>query len=196
MNIGTIGIGISLFIGVQAASIAPGSIEGTVGVTETTPIADAVVYVQQTAGTFTPKPAVMDQRGMKFVPSVLPIVIGSTVHFLNSDPLPHVIFSPNYEKFALGVFVPKQEKDQTFGTCSKFPCVYSLLCPIHPEMEASVIVLQNPFFAVTDKNGHYEIPGVPSGVYMVRVWGKNGKAPAKSVTVESNKSSTSNFVIR
>ena len=117
---------------------------------------------------------------MKFAPHVLPIVAGTTVRFLNSDPTQHNVFSPDYEKYNLGTWPQGQTKDHVFAKCAKAPCVYVQLCRIHPEMEAYVVVLQNPFFAVTAADGQYKIDNVPPGSYSLGVWHAKGKAQPKA----------------
>src|ERR1019366_8468408 len=164
-----------------------GTIEGTVK-TGGVAAADAVVYVQHAEGSFAPPgPAKMAQHSMKFAPAVLPILLGTTVNFLNSDPTQHNVFSPDYEKYNLGTWPQGQTKDHAFAKCAKAPCAYVQLCRIHPEMEAYVVVLQNPFYAVTNSDGHYRIENVPPGAQSLGVWAAKGKAPVKPVTVDAAK---------
>jgi plastocyanin len=194
--------GISLLLAVavlaggrHVSTAAGATIEGAVK-TGAIPTADAVVYIQHAEGTFaTPAPAKMDQRSMKFTPVVLPILVGTTVRFLNSDPTQHNVFTPDYEKYNLGTWPQGQTKDQVFAKCAKAPCAYVQLCRIHPEMEAYVVVLQNPYFAVTGSDGHYRIENVPPGAYSVGVWAAKGKASVKPVTVDAAKSAQVDFVL-
>jgi plastocyanin len=175
-------------------SAAGGTISGTVKIAGLASNADAVVFVQQAPGTFPPgKPADMDQRQMKFTPHVLPIVAGTTVKFLNSDPTQHNVFSPDGEKYNLGTWPQGETKDHVFAKCAKAPCVYVQLCRIHPEMEAYIVVLQNPFFAVTATDGRYTIDNVPPGNYTLSVWHAKGKAQPKPVTVDASKPATVDF---
>lgn len=175
---------------------ADGRISGTVKITGVASNADVVVYIQQAPGTFPAgRPVEMDQRKMQFVPHVLPVVAGTTVKFLNSDPTPHNVFSPNNEKYNLGTWPQGQTKDYAFSKCAKFPCVYTQLCRVHPEMEGYVVVLQNPFFAVTNKDGHYEIENVPPGSYSLAVWHAKAKAAPKPVTVEAGKPAVVDFTL-
>jgi plastocyanin len=184
-------------VAVAAPNAAAVSISGTVKVTGSASAADVVVYIQQAPGAFTPpaKPVEMDQKQMQFIPHVLPIVAGTKVAFLNSDPTPHNVFSPDYEKYNLGTWPQGQTKDYAFAKCAKFPCVYAQLCRVHPEMEGYVVVLQNPYFAVTDKTGHYQIEGVPPGSYTVAVWHSKAKAQPKPVTVDAAKPATVDFTL-
>jgi plastocyanin len=174
-----------------------GTIEGTVKATGLTSSADAVVYIQQLPGKFPPppKPYEIDQRSMKFIPHVLPVVVGSTVRFLNSDPTQHNVFSPDHEKYNLGTWPQGQTKDHTFATCAKPPCAYVQLCRVHPEMEGYVVVLQNPFFAVTGPDGHYKIENVPPGNHSLGVWHPNEKTQPKPVTVDPAKPTVVDFVL-
>jgi plastocyanin len=173
------------------------TIEGTVKATGLATSADAVVYIQQMPGTFPApaKPADIDQRSMQFAPHVLPILVGTTVRFLNSDPTPHNVFSPDHEKYNLGTWPQGQTKDHTFATCAKAPCVYVQLCRVHPEMEGYVVVLQNPFFAVTGADGRYKIQNVPPGTYSVGVWHAKVKGQPKPVVVADGKSTTVDFAL-
>ncbi len=113
------------------------SITGTVKVTGLATSADVVVYIQEAPGTFPPpaKPVAMDQLKMQFIPRVLPVVPGTTVKFLNSDPTPHNVFSPDSEKYNLGTWPQGQSRDYAFTKCAKPPCAYTQLCRVHPEME-------------------------------------------------------------
>ncbi len=177
-----------------AAAAANGVIEGTVSHPRGT--ADLVVYVTNAPGQFPPsRDQRMDQKKMTFVPHVLPVVVGTTVKFVNSDPTPHNVFSPDNEKYNLGTWPQGQTKDHTFATCAKPPCVYTQLCRVHPEMEGFVVVLQNPYFAVTDKDGKYEIKGVPPGSYTLAVWHPKAKAQPKPVTVDASKAATVDFTL-
>jgi plastocyanin len=159
-------------------------------------VADAVVYIVQAPGAFAPAaPAQMDQRNMKFTPHVLPIAVGTTVKFLNSDATQHNVFSPDNEKYNLGTWPQGQTQTHVYGKCAKAPCVYVQLCRIHPEMEAYVVVLQNPFFAVTDSSGNYRISNVPPGTYSMGLWAAKGKAAPKPVTTDGTKPAVVDFTI-
>ncbi len=145
-------------------SVVSGKVEG---------VADAdnlLVYVVKAPGHFTPptRHRVMDQRHMHFVPKVLPVVRGTTVDFLNSDDMVHNVFSPDHEGYNLGNWPPGQRRSYTFTKLG----VYTQLCSLHPTMEAYVVVLQNPYFTLTDDHGRFRLPELPDGRYQLAVWGR------------------------
>ena len=176
-----------LLVAVSLAVAAPllaGDIHGTVKCKGVRDSADAVVYVDAVPGKTFPAPAEhakIDQANLLFVPHVLPVLVGTTVDFLNSDAVLHNVFSPDAcaEKFNLGTWPKGQIKSYTF----KKDCVATLLCKVHPEMEAYVVAVPTPYFAVTKADGSYTIKDVPDGSYTVKVWHPKLKAATKSVAV-------------
>jgi plastocyanin len=146
--------------------------------------ADAVVYVGAIPGKTFPSPkehAKMDQKNLVFDPHVLPVLAGTTVDFLNSDAVLHNVFTPDAcaDKFNLGTWPQGQTKSYTFQK----ECAAVLLCKVHPEMEAYVVVVPTPYFALVKADGSFHIGDVPDGSYTVKVWHPKLKAAQKTVTV-------------
>lgn len=111
--------------------------------------------------------AVVDQRNMKFIPRVLPVVVGTTVDFPNNDNTWHNVFSTSEaKKFDLGLYAPGKSRSVPFDK----PGMVKILCNVHPEMEAYVVVKSHPYFALPDARGNYTLSGVPLGKYRVEVW--------------------------
>jgi len=146
--------------------------------------ADAVVYIAAIPGKTFPPPAAhakIDQLNLVFTPRVLPILVGTTVDFLNSDAVLHNVFSPDTcaDKFNLGTWPKGQSKSFVF----KHECAATLLCKVHPEMEAFVVAVPTPYYAVTKADGTYHIADVPDGAYTVKFWHPKLKATEKAVKV-------------
>ena len=176
---------VASLIALAAAPLLAGDIHGKVTAHGVRNSADAVVYVDKIAGkTFAPPaaPAKIDQKNMQFTPHVLPILVGTTVEFLNSDAVLHNVFSPDScaDRFNLGTWPKGQTKSFTF----KKECFAALLCKVHPEMEGFIAALPTPYFAVTSADGSYHIKDVPDGTYTVKVWHPKLKTATKSVTVK------------
>jgi plastocyanin len=169
---------------ISGGPTAAGTIKGKVTIARARNLADMVVYVEKASGEFAPpkKHAVMDQKNVVFIPRVLPVVAGTTVDFLNSDQVLHNVFTPDKcaKKFNLGTWPRGEVRSMKFDQVG---CSAVLLCNVHPEMEAYVVVLQNPYFAVSDKSGLYAIPDVPEGTYTLRVWNKKCLEFSQQVTV-------------
>ncbi len=154
---------------IASASAMAGTIEGRVHVRDTKIVlSDVIVSVEDiNAPSPAPNTAVMDQRGLRFIPHVLPIVVGTTVAFPNSDPLAHNVFSISPAKrFNLGLYGPGTVRSIRFDE----PGVVELLCNVHQEMSAYIVVLKNPYFARPQSDGSFRIAGVPPGRHRVRWW--------------------------
>ncbi len=146
---------------------------------------DTVVYIATAPGAFTPAGVpVLGQKDIRFNPHVLPVLVGTTVKFVNDDDVQHNVFTPSPagDLFNLGTWLKGQSKTFTFAKMGKV----EVLCNIHHEMRSFVLVLQNPYFAVADKNGNYRIDNVPNGTYQLKVWHERGAAAAKSIQLAGN----------
>ncbi|MBI4767808.1 MAG: carboxypeptidase regulatory-like domain-containing protein [Deltaproteobacteria bacterium] len=153
----------------------------------------ALVYLDYVKGEFPPpkKEAFMGQKSMVFAPHVLPVLKGTTVDFTNDDTVAHNVFTPPGAgtRFNLGLYGVGVKKTVTFDNLGENP----LLCNVHPEMLGYVIVLQNPYYALTDNSGKYEIKNVTPGTYKLKVWHEKLRETSKEVTVEAGKTVSVDF---
>ena len=174
-----------------------GDIKGKVTVVGGASNANAVVYVEYVDSTFVPpkKPAVMDQRHLAFNPAVLPILAGTTVEFLNSDVVLHDVFTPSQcaGSFNLGSFAPGKSRRFTFKSPG---CFALILCDIHPEMQAWIVALQNPYYAVTDSTGRYVIRNLPAGKYILRSWYGYYRSQSVRIIIPESGSIEENFELK
>ena len=181
--------GVISFALIFAGAVCAGGVKGKVSVQGIKSPENIAVYVDTIPGKKFDPPAdhvVIDQRKMNFVPRVTVVLQGTTVDFLNSDSVGHNVYWPSVggnKKLAhnLGTW-PKGEKKSFQFTD---PGAASLLCNVHPEMSAFLVVAPTPYFAVTDSDGSYEIKDVPPGTYMLKTWSEDGKVTTQSVTVAS-----------
>ncbi len=109
-----------------------------------------------------------DQKNCIFEPHVMAVMVGAKVELKNSDPKPHNINSRlrnnGYNKLLAGL----QSVAQPVDAAERSPG--EITCDIHNWMKAYWMVLDNPYFAVTDAQGNYEIKNVPSGTQKVVAW--------------------------
>ncbi|MFQ5653851.1 MAG: plastocyanin/azurin family copper-binding protein [Planctomycetota bacterium] len=169
-----------------------------------------VIYLEKVGDKSYPpppkEPVEMDQKNLVFIPHVMAVQKGTKVDFLNSDSVDHNVFcvddcckilEPGKKKFLdLGNWGKGDVRSHTFNT----PGEAVLLCRLHPEMAAYLIVLETPYFTVAEVDGKtlsasYAIENVPPGKYLLRAWNKKCGSPDKEVTIEAGKSSQVDFEI-
>lgn len=180
-----------------------GSITGQVTIKGAKTPEGTVVYLRAIEGKTFPAPekhVVMDQKNLKFIPHVLPVLAGTTVDFLNSDDVLHNVFTPDAcaEKFNLGSWPKGQTRSYSFKKSGDGAvCTPVLLCNVHPEMEAFVVVLPTPYYATAGADGSYRIDGVPPGAYEVTTWHeKCQKTTVEKVSVSAGQAARVDFSIR
>jgi len=132
------------------------------------------------------QPVDIDQKGCRYVPHVVGVMAGQPVRFTNSDPTMHNIHMvPTVQgNQAVDVSQPPAGGPQTpqdARTFAKPELMMPVRCNNHPWMQAFINVSVNPFFAVSDADGHYTIKGVPPGTYTIAA--DQEVAGEKTVTV-------------
>ena len=130
----------------------------------------AVVYLEGSfPGTTSPPTAQMAQKELAFIPMLLPVQAGTKVEFPNFDDTYHNIFSYSPAKrFDLG----RYRRDEQPVPAQRFdtPGLVVLRCDIHEHMRALILVLETPYFVLTDAEGHYRLGGLPAGRHTLKVW--------------------------
>ena len=158
------------------------------------------VYVDAIPGKTFPPPsahAVMDQKKLMFMPHVLVVLKGTTVDFLNSDSVLHNVYWPaisGNRKLAhnMGSWPQGVKKGFTFDNVGVAP----LLCNVHQEMSGYIVVVPTPYFALTAKDGSFEIKDVPAGQYTLKTWSEEGKPAEAPVNVSTGTATASLAVHR
>lgn len=128
-----------------------------------------VVYLADSSaqGSPAPDPVLLDQRGQRFIPRILAVVVGQVVEFRNSDNVFHNVFSYSPPKrFDLGRYPRGKSKRLTFQK----PGLVQVFCDIHSDMRADIVVVPSGRFSYLDAQGHFRIDGVPSGKHSIVVW--------------------------
>lgn len=127
-----------------------------------------------------PQKGMIDQRNLKFIPTVVAIMVGDTVDFPNHDKSWHNVYSKGgANDFDLGLYPPGKSRSKKFDK----PGVARILCNAHPDMEAFVVVKDHPFFSVTDNRGNYQIENIPLGRVRVQTWYPNLEIRSEPVEI-------------
>jgi len=121
------------------------------------------------------------QKNATFVPHVLPVMVGASVVFPNDDNIFHNVFSKSdAASFDLGLY---KKGDQAKQVPFNKPGEVDVFCSIHARMNCVILVLENPYFAVTDSRGHYTITNVPPGAYTLVAWQERLPLDSRPITV-------------
>lgn len=109
----------------------------------------------------------LDQKECLFAPHVLAVPAGASVDLLNSDNVMHNLHSWSIKNAGFNEGVSGGGK-----LTKKFdlPEVVKITCDVHKWMSSYIVVKGNPYFAVTDENGHFKIENVPAGSYKIEAW--------------------------
>jgi len=111
--------------------------------------------------------AYISQSEQTFIPHVLPIVVGSKVHFLNEDEFFHNVQSyTSKSRFSIGRRAPGISYSETI----KKKGVIELTCDIHSQMNAKILSFDTPYFCRVDENGSYLIKSLPDGKYRMEIY--------------------------
>ncbi len=130
----------------------------------------AVVYLEGNFPAAASLPiAQMAQKNLAFLPPLLPVRVGTKVEFPNEDDTYHNIFSySTVKRFDLGRYrandlpVPSQIFDK--------PGIVTLRCDIHEHMRGAILVLDTPYFVMSDFSGNYQLLHLPAGKYLLKAW--------------------------
>jgi plastocyanin len=111
--------------------------------------------------------AVMTQKDKTFLPHILAVESGTTVDFPNQDPIFHNAFSSFDGKiFDVGLYPPGTSRSVRFDREG----IVRVFCNIHSAMSAVIVVLNHPWFAISTRDGNFQIHNVPEGDYNLRVY--------------------------
>jgi plastocyanin len=159
-------------------------------------LANVFVYAKDGLGQFafpTPiEPAILDQKGCRYVPHVLGLMVGQPLKILNSDltehnvhPMPRNNADWNESQMARGAPLTK--------TFQHPEIMMPVQCNQHPWMKAYINVLRHPYFAVTAQDGSFQITDLPPGDYtLAAIHEKLGEQTVK-VRVSKKETSKATF---
>ena len=112
-------------------------------------------------------PTSISQSNEAFYPRLRPVLRGTTVEFPNDDDIFHNVFSlSGPASFDLGRYPRGESRSVVFDDVG----VVAVFCDIHSDMRATVLVLDNPFFAQPDAEGRFFIEGLPPGDHVLAFW--------------------------
>ncbi|MEA2553906.1 MAG: hypothetical protein QOJ65_2082 [Fimbriimonadaceae bacterium] len=172
------------FLGIAGLAVMSsafaGDVTGHVVMSGGRDAAQAVVYLEGAVRSKPMAKQMIDQRNREFIPRISVVTIGTTVDFPNNDTVFHNVFAEYQAKrFDLGMYPRGAKKRQIFEK----PGLVAMMCSVHSEMSAYMMVVDTPYFAVADRTGRFTIKGVAPGTYTLRVWHESGQIESRPLVV-------------
>ena len=139
-------------------------------------------------------PVVIDQKGCMFWPHVLALRANQPLEMINNDSTAHNIHPiPANNREWNKAELPGSKLDETFP---REEIAIPVKCNVHPWMRGYVAVFKHPFFAVTGKDGSFNLSNLPPGTYTIQAWHEKFGTSTQKITVGANEARNIDFVFK
>lgn len=126
-----------------------------------------------------------DQQGCRFIPHCLFVQTEQEILVLNSDPTLHNTHTNPQRQPAFNQGVqPNETKGVPLSYSRGEKQPVSVICDIHPWMQAYHLPLDHPYGAVSGEDGTFEIADLPAGKHEFTIWHEAAGVVDGGYTVE------------
>jgi len=110
----------------------------------------------------------LNQKNCRYEPHVIAMMKDSELKISSSDPINHNLHTYSFDNDPINVmFLPnKDDYEQEFEE----PEIVKVECDLHGWMNAWIVVTDNSYFDISNKEGAFEIQNVPPGKYTLNAW--------------------------
>ncbi len=138
------------------------------------------------------EPVVLTQKGCIYSPHVFVVQLGQGLKILNPDGILHNVHSFSKANRAFNLAMPKFKKEIT-KKFEKKESMFAFKCDIHPWMSSYCVVVDHPYFSVTEKDGVFKIEGLDAGTYEIEATHERLGTQKATVTVGADDTQTADF---
>jgi len=162
-------------------------------------LANVFVYVKDGLGNYVydmpTESAKIDQKSCRYTPHVFGVRVNQKIEIINDDPTLHNIHAmpKTNAEFNAGQPVQGMKNEHVF-TAKEVMVPFK--CDVHGWMNAYVGVLDHPYYAVTDKDGKFELKSLPPGTYTIEAWHEKLGTMDQKVTIATKESKEANFTFK
>lgn len=159
---------------------------------------NVIVFVSEGLGdrTFDPptQPAVVEQKGCMYQPHVLAVRANQPLELVNDDSTSHNIHPvPANNREWNKAEPPGSKMDEVFA---REEVAIPVKCNVHPWMRGYIAVFKHPYFAVTGKDGAFDLSNLPPGTYTIKAWHEKLGTATQTVTIGANETKEISFVFK
>jgi hypothetical protein len=159
---------------------------------------NVIVYVAEGLGDRTfdapAQPAVIEQKGCMYQPHVLAMQANQPLQVVNQDPTSHNIHpTPANNREWNKAEPPNSNLEETFA---REEIAIPVRCNVHPWMRSYIAVFKHPYFAVTGKDGTFDLSSLPPGTYTIKAWHEKLGTSVQTVTIGGNETKELSFVFK
>ena len=134
--------------------------------------------------------AMIYQKDKSFFPKILPITKGTKVSFVNQDDFYHNVFSNTPKaRFNIGRRPTGTKVEKTINSTGKI----KIFCDVHPQMNATILSLDTPFFTQLKENGTYYFENIPDGEYILKVHSLGLKTVEEKIILQNGETVQKDF---
>jgi plastocyanin len=159
---------------------------------------NVIVFVSEGLGarTFDPpsEAAVVEQKGCMYMPHVMAVRANQTLELVNEDATSHNIHPvPSNNREWNQAEPPNSKLEDSFA---REEIAIPVKCNVHPWMRGYIAVFKHPYFAVTGKDGSFDLSNLPPGTYTIKAWHEKLGTAMQTVTIGANETKEIEFVFK
>ncbi|MGC1452781.1 MAG: carboxypeptidase regulatory-like domain-containing protein [Candidatus Sulfotelmatobacter sp.] len=159
---------------------------------------NVVVFVSEGLGDRTfdapSQPVVVQQKGCMYQPHVLAVRANQTLQLVNDDPTSHNVHpQPANNREWNKAEPPGTKMEESFA---REEIAIPVKCNVHPWMRGYIAVFKHPYFAVTGKDGGFDLSNLPPGTYTIKAWHEKLGTSTQTVTISANETKEISFVFK
>jgi hypothetical protein len=114
---------------------------------------------------------VLENRGCRFLPSVMVGASGLEIGVQNLDPVMHYTHARRQTRYGDTLWnVIQLEGAEGVRKEMTTPGIIDVRCDLHPSMKSYIHIFSHPYFTNTNVDGYFELLNVPAGNYTLRAW--------------------------
>lgn len=140
------------------------------------------------------QPAVVEQKGCLYEPHVMAVRANQTLELVNDDATSHNIHPlPANNREWNKAEPPGSKMEDSFA---REEVAIPVKCNVHPWMKGYIAVFKHPYFAVTGKDGSFDLSNLPPGTYTIKAWHEKLGTSTQTVTVGASETKEISFVFK